>query len=302
MYSDLKVCALQSNKLVILANSQEECEKAFEILFKVIRKSTLPISKDFCIQSDEFQSLVSRLQRGALVQIEVLQDCEEDLVKIIGIEEDLSKVAKEIGDFIKNGGIRSVAYRPQVPHHVWSFLAKRVNHEIVKQIAEDLKQYSISIQITDDQEHYLVRGFNTGIEQCKQRLSELASMIAEQEKKFEYPGVKQLFLDQSGKEQLIMIGREMDVEIELVSSRRRYSKMPVPLPRKFSLPTKKAETFIYDVCNFSTNEGINVSWKYGSIENEVVSNASIESVMVYLHIVAFINIDFLQYVPSAGSR
>ena len=274
MYFDLKVCALQSNKLVILANSQEECEKAFEILFQVIRKCTLPISKDFCIQSDEFQSLVSRLQRGALVQIEVLQDCEEDLVKIIGIEEDVSKVAKEIGDFIKNGGIRSETYRPQVPHQVWSFLAKRVNHEIVKQIAEDLKQYSISIQITDDQEHYLVRGFNIGIEQCEQRLSELASMIAEQEKKFEYPGVKQLFLDQSGKEQLIMTEREMGVKIEMVHSGKRYSKMPVPLPRTFSLPTKKAESFIYDVCNFTTKEGINVSWKYGSIENEVVSNAS----------------------------
>ena len=275
----MKVCVGQSSTLVILANSPEECKEAFDMLFDVIREDTLSISlitKDSSTRSDRFQSLISRLQRGSLVQIEVLEDGEEDVVRIIGVEEDIPKVTKEIYDFVKNDGIRSAAYRPQVSHQVWSFLAKRVNHEIVKQIAEDLKQYSITIQITDDQEHYLVRGFNTGIEQCEQRLSELASMIAGQEKKFEYPGVKQLFLDQSGKEQLIMTEREMGVKIEMVHSGKRYSKMPVPLPRTFSLPTKKAESFIYDVCNFTTKEGMNVSWKYGSIENEVVSNASNE--------------------------
>ena len=179
-----------------------------------------------------------------------------------------------------NDGIGSVAYRPQVSQCRWSFLAKRVNHDAVKQIAEDLKQHKVSIKITDDQEHYLVRGFNKGIEQCKQRLSELASMIAEQEKKLEYPGIKQLFLDQSGKEQLIRIEKEMDVNIEIV--RRQCSKAPVPLPKTISFHSKKAESVIYDVCNFTTNEGINVSWKYGSIENEVVSNASNELWVKYI--------------------
>jgi hypothetical protein len=206
-----------------------------------------------------------------LVQIEVLEDDEEDVVRIIGVKEDIAKVTKEINDFVTNGGIHSIAYRPQVSQQVLTFLAKRVNHEIVKQIAEDLKQYNVSIQITDDREHFLVRGFTTGIEQCKQRLSEVASMVVEQEKKLEYPGIKQLFLDQSGKEQLIMIEKEMDVKIEIVQSGKRYSKVPVPLPRTFPLSPKKAQSLIYDVCNFTTEEGTNVSWKYGSVENEVVS-------------------------------
>ena len=261
---------------MILASSQEECERAFHILFEIIREDKLSITKDCSIRNDQFQSLISRLQRGSLVQIEVLQNVEEDFVRIIGIEAEIVKATKEISDFVNKDAIRSEAYRPQVSKYIWSFLSRRVHHESVKQIAEDLQQYSVSIQMTDDHEHFLIRGFSEGIEQSKQRISELASMIVEQEKRLEYPGIKQLFLDQSGKEQLIMIEKEKDVKIEIVHSGRRFSKIPVPVPRTFSLPAKKNETFIYDVCNFTTKEGVYVSWKYGSIENEVVSNTSNE--------------------------
>ena len=264
-----KVCTSPSNTVVILANSQEECERAFHILFEIIREDKLSITKDCSIRSDQFQSLISRLQRGSLVQIEVLQDDKEELVRIIGIEAEIVRATKEISNFVNKDGIRSEAYRPQVSKYIWGFLSRRVHHDYVKQIVEDLEQYSVSIQITDDHEHFLIRGFSEGIEQSKQRISELASMIVEQEKKLEYPGIKQLFLDQSGKEQLIMIEKEKDVKIEIAHSGRRYSKIPVPVPRTFSLPTKKNETAIYDVCNFTTKEGVYVSWKYGSIENEV---------------------------------
>jgi hypothetical protein len=264
------VCVGPSNALVILGFNQEECERAFEILFKILREDTLSITADCSVQSGKFQSLISKLQRGALVQIDVLP--EENSVRIIGVDEDISGATKEIYVFIKTDRIHSDTHRPQVSKHIWNFLRDCEN---VKKIAKEFEQYSISIEITesDDYEQFLVCGFNEGIEQCKQRLTEFAATIVEQEKKLEYPGFKRLFLDQSGKEQLQMIEKEMDVDIEIiVQSGRRFSKAPVPLPRTFSLPNKKPESFIYDECNFTTKEGTDVSWKYGNIGNEAVSS------------------------------
>ena len=243
-------------------------------MLNVIREDTFSIGNDCSVESDGFQSLVSKLQRGSLVQIEVLREPEECLVKIIGIEEDKSQAIKEITKFIKEEGINIDTYRPQVSEHIWNFLANQVNKDCVKKVAKDLEQYSVSIEISGDHEQFVVRGFKKGIELCKLYLSKIAAVIVEQEKKLEYPGIRGYFLNQAGKEQLQMIEKEMGVEIELVRRGRAFSKAPVPiprLPRTTSLPNKDPESYIYDTCNFTTEERINVSWKYGSIENEVVS-------------------------------
>ena len=259
-----KVCVGPSNALVILAFSQEDCERAFEVLFEIIREDTLVITKDFPIQSDHFQTLIAKLQRGTLVQIEVFPDAEENVVRIIGANEDITQATQEISDFIQEKGLHNDAYRPQVSQNIWNFFARRANHESVKQIAKDLEQYNVSIQIADDHEYFLVHGLNKGIEQSKKRLGELSSMIVEKEKKLEYPGIERLFVGKVGMEQLSMIEKEMDVEIEIVCSGKK-----MPLSRGFSLPNKApAKTDLYDLCNFTTKEGLRLSWKYGNIENE----------------------------------
>ena len=263
----MKVCVGPSNTLVILAFNQEDCERAFEVLFEIIREDTLVITKDFPIQSDHFQTLIAKLQRGTLVQIEVFPDVEENVVRIIGANEDIAQATQEISDFIKENSVCSDAYRPQVSQYIWNFFARRVNHESVKQISKDLEQYGVSIQISDDHEYFLVHGLNKGIEQSKKRLGELASMIVEKEKKLEYPGIERLFVGKVGKEQLNMIEKEMDVEIGIVCSSKK-----MPLPKAFCLPNKvPAKTNLYDLCNFTTKEGLCLSWKHGNIENEAVS-------------------------------
>ena len=259
---------------MILAFSEKECEKAYEIMLtKLIIESTFSTGNDCSIESDRFQSLLSKLQQGSLVHITVLHEAEENFVRIIGVQEDISQAMKEITQFIKEEGINIDTFRPQVSENIWNFLANQVDKDSIKKIAKDLAQYSVSIEITDDHEQFVVRGFKEGIELCKLYLSKIAAMIVEQEKKLEYPGIRGYFLDQNGKEQLEMIEKEMGVEIEIVRRARAFSKAPVPLPRlprTTSLPNKDPESFIYDTCNFTTKEGINVSWKYGSIENEVV--------------------------------
>ena len=268
----MKVCIGPSNTLVILAFSEEECERAFEILFEIIREDTLVISKGFPILSDKFQALITKLQRGTLVQIEVSADVEENVVRIIGAKEDVSRATQEIFDFINENGQCSDAYRPQLSQYVWDFLARHVDHERVKQIEKDLEAYNVSIQISDDQEFFLVHGINKGIEQSKKRLGELASIIVEKEKKLEYPGVKRLFTGKVGKEQLVAIEREMDVEIGIVRSGQKMSKKAVPIPRALSIPAEtNNESNIYDMCNVTTKEGLRLCWKHGDIGNEVVS-------------------------------
>ena len=166
--------------------------------------------------------------------------------------------------------MRSDTYRPQTTEHVWHFLARRINHQNVMQIANDLVRYSVSVQITDDNEHFYICGYSEGVEQCKQRLSQLAAMVVQEEKKLEYPGIKRLFLDQGGLEQLQMIKQEMDVEIDMVHRSTKLPRPPMPLPRSLSLPSVRSKMFIHDILKFTTKEGINVSWRYGNIEDEVV--------------------------------
>ena len=271
----LKACIGASQKVVILAFTQEECEKAHEIMFGIIREDTFSIAAADCsMDSAGFQSLLSKLQRGSLVQIEVSLDAEENVVRIIGVEEDISQATKEITKFIKEEGINIDTHRPQVSESTWNFLANQVNHDMIKQMVKDLEKYSVTVQIADDREQFVIRGFRKGIELCKVNLSKIAAMIVEQEKMLKYPGIRDHFLDNAGKEQLRLIEKETGVKIDIVPRGRTFPKPPAPLPklpRTASLPDKSPESSIYDTCNFTTKEGINVSWKYGSIENEVVS-------------------------------
>ena len=271
----LKACVGASQKVVILAFTQEECEKAHEIMFDIIREDTFSIAAADCsMDSDGFQSLLSKLQRGSLVQIEASLNAEENVVRSIGVEEDISQATKEITKFIKEEGINIDTHRPQVSESTWNFLSNQVNHDMIKQMVKDLEKYSVTVQIADDREQFVIRGFRKGIELCKVNLSKIAAMIVEREKMLKYPGIRDHFLDKAGKEQLRVIEKEMGVKIDIVRHGRTFSKAPVPLPRlprTASLPDKSPESFIYDTCNFTTKEGINVSWKYGSIENEVVS-------------------------------
>ena len=272
------MCVGKSQTVVILAESQEQCEKAHKIMFEIIREDTFSIADDFSVESDGFKSLMYKLQRGSLVQIEVLTGNEKKSVRVIGVEEDISQATKEICDFIKEARIKMDTHRPQVSENIWNFLVNQVNNDSIKQITKDLVQYSVSIQVADDHEQFVLHGFQKGIELCKRQLSDIAAMIVEKEKKLEYPGIRGLFLDQAGKEQLEMIEKEMRVEIAIVGRENVFTKPPIPLPRlrtAVSLPNKSPDSSIYDMCNFTTKEGINVSWKYGSIENEVVSNVKI---------------------------
>ena len=243
--------------------SQEECKRASQILLDVIREDVISVT-GCSVQNDGFKSLITKLQSGNLVHIEVLPDIEDNAIRIVGVDEDIAHATKKIFNFIKEVGMRSDTYRPESSEQVWNFLAGRVNHQSVMQIAKDLEEYSVSIQITDDKEQFHIRGYNEGVEQCKQRLSQMAEMVVEEKKRLEYPGIKRLLLSQAGMEHLQMIKNEVDVEIEVVKS-------PKSFPRTYSMPAQRFEMFAYDLCNFTTNEGITVSWKYGIIEDEEVS-------------------------------
>ncbi|XP_028416340.1 protein mono-ADP-ribosyltransferase PARP14-like [Dendronephthya gigantea] len=165
--------------------------------------------------------------------------------------------------------VQGVTYRPEVTQSIWNFLARQVNQENVTHIAKELKQYNVSITLADDEGKFLIRGTNEGIKQCKQRLSELAALIVEREKKLEYPGIKNLFFDQVGKQQLEMIENEMRIDIRSVScSAEKISNEPVFLPRTNSLSLPNSQSSVYNICKFTTEEGMKVTWTYGSIENE----------------------------------
>ena len=86
------------------------------------------------------------------------------------------------------------------------------------------------------------------------------------------PGACKLLLGENGKEYLKMIEMEQKVDIVV----ERCVKQPIeapPLPPRSrtrlasTLPKKR----IYNQCKFTTKDGVQVSWKYGSIEKEAVS-------------------------------
>ena len=137
-----------------------------------------------------------------MVQIEASLDAEENVVRIIGVEEDISQATKEITKFIKEEGINIDTQRPQVSESTWNFLANQVNHDMIMQMVKDLEKYSVTVQIADDREQFVIRGTRKGIELCKVNLSKIAAMIVEKEKMLQYPGIRDHFRDNAGKEHL----------------------------------------------------------------------------------------------------
>ena len=156
--------------------------------------------------------------------------------------------------------------------------ADLLNGHLSYKVREIRDESNVSINIYPRRETVVMKGTREGIIKCKEFFSEICAMIVEKSKVFSWPGLEKLLSGQNGQSRITMI--EMDHHALIKMNKPSTDGENAPKyqgKQEFTKTTArdsrvgtKLESEIYDLCNFTSKEGINVSWKYGNIEREKV--------------------------------
>ena len=212
-----------------------------------------------------------------------------DLQGVTNIDE---KSGKELEEFIKSQTPKKRALK--VSNGVARFVKDNLSREI-NGIKASLKNDQVDINVNIKTLYpsvILCRGTDSGLDRCEKSISDLCQKVIEKKKDLCLPGLSKLLLSETaGQPYLKIIEMKNDVVIEMTSERREGVKeisqkevkslrdeLEKEKKKKSSLAddrsrfTAKTKTeSSYDLCNFTTNEGIRVSWKHGNIADETVS-------------------------------
>ena len=137
------------------------------------------------------------------------------------------------------------------------------------------------------------RGTESGVDKCEVCISKLRRMVIEEGKSLSSPGLNELLFSETTQPYLKAIEIKNSVVIEMTRESRKdvketsqtevkclrdelendkKKKLPLVLDRsRFTTETRIVES-TYDLCNFTTNKRLKVSWKYGNIADETVSS------------------------------
>ena len=212
-----------------------------------------------------------------------------DLQGVTNIDE---KSGKELEEFIKSQTPKKRALK--VSNGVARFVKDNLSREI-NGIKASLKNDQVDINVNIKTLYpsvILYTGTVSGLDRCEKSISDLCQKVIEKKKDLCLPGLSKLLLSETaGQPYLKIIEMKNDVVIEMTSERREGVKeisqkevkslrdeLEKEKKKKSSLAddrsrfTAKTKTeSSYDLCNFTTNEGIRVSWKHGNIADETVS-------------------------------
>ena len=175
------------------------------------------------------------------------------------------------------------------------FLKENLSKEI-HDIETRLKNDEVVIEVNVEKlavSSISFRGTESGVDKCEVCISKLRRMVIEKKKSLSSPGMSQLLFSETGQPYLKAIEIKNSVVIEMTRESRKdvkeTSQTEVKSLRdelekdkkkklclvhdrsRFTTETRIVES-TYDLCNFTTNKRLKVSWKYGNIADETVSN------------------------------
>ena len=264
---ELAVVSLQEETTAVLQSVREFVERIKkEEIFKTYKKETVR-------KVDELDPMKKSI----------------DLQGVTNIDE---KSGKELEEFIKSQTPKKRALK--VSNGVARFVKDNLSREI-NGIKASLKNDQVDINVNIKTLYpsvILYTGTVSGLDRCEKSISDLCQKVIEKKKDLCLPGLSKLLLSETaGQPYLKIIEMKNDVVIEMTSERREGVKeisqkevkslrdeLEKEKKKKSSLAddrsrfTAKTKTeSSYDLCNFTTNEGIRVSWKHGNIADETVS-------------------------------
>ena len=283
----------EDNTVRIVAKNLNECKRAKDLLCNSIREARIdfPEGNNIFFMNTKWKELSARLRRQQLINVSIDHELRSILLR--GATYVVDTIEKEIAIYIKS---QIIKIREQlVPHGVARFLSKNLTDEInsIKaKLKDDLLEIKISIEVGKTFSVIMLKGTEVGLRECDRCMTELCQLVTDAEKEFCSPGLHQLLYDKTGQRHMKVIEMERNVIFEISSEGKKEVKEASSIElevlrkelekeqgRKFSIEDshRKSATdcktvgCTYGLCNFTTKEGLRVSWKYGNIADESVS-------------------------------
>lgn len=261
----------------IVAVNRDHCKKAKDLFLESLKQEKISLSYEelsFVTGSVECNEIFKKFKDNQLVEICIDKSVEPKVLVLYGLAEIVVEAKKEIEDCMKK---EFVSERVGIQADIADLLNRYFSYK-VKEIEERLAESNVSIKIFQGTETALMEGTREGITKCKELFAEICATIVEKRKEFSWPGLANFLKGRNGQPRIRTI--EMDhraliknqTDGEKVPKYQERRKFTETLARDSEVSTKgtKQESEIYDLCNFTSKEGIMVSWKYGNIGQEKV--------------------------------
>ena len=268
----------------VISQSPKKCNEVKECLCNNVFQTTIPLAAkdEHILTSKKWEEILKTIQSEQLVdcQVNTVNGTPRD-IKLHGAAYLVQKYNKQVTDFIKSQEV--FPCKMCLPSAIVRYIKEKSNKELEK-IESDLEEekVTISIQPANDLFECLLSGTNKGIRESQKRIVAVSREITSRSTSFSSVGVAMLLFSENGRQNIKVIEAETDTIIEVGKvpvivkeelSQSRVKAMQAESLQRNTMMKQIASAPIdpFDQCNFTTSEGLHVSWKYGNIAEQRVS-------------------------------
>ena len=275
----------------VISKSPKKCNEVKECLCNNVFQTTIPLAAkdEHILTSKKWEEILKTIQSEQLVdcQVNTVNGTPRD-IKLHGAAHLVQKYNKQVTDFIKSQEV--FPCKMCLPSAIARYIKEKSNKELEK-IESDLKEEKVTINIQQANDLFvplndlfecLLSGTNKEIHESQKRIVAVSREITSRSTSFSSVGVVMLLFSENGRQNIKVIEAETDTIIEISkvpvivkeeSSQSRVKAMQAESLQRNTMMKQIASAPIdpFDQCNFTTSEGLHVSWKYGNIAEQRVS-------------------------------
>lgn len=278
------------NVIRIFAENSRELGRARDCIRNSMSKAQIPFPEGhtFAFIKEKWKQISERLKSHRLIDLSI--NYSTSSIALYGAADIVEESKVSITEYLASQTIQE--RKRVVSHGVARFLSQNLSSK-VKNIELELKDDQASIEVNKTQNVIWFKATKSGLDKCERSVVELCQMVSVKRNELSSPGLSRLLSSETGQRYMKLIEIEKNLIIEVTREQRkgaivdtskievesirkelereREKKISLEENRRKSVINTKSVESTYDLCNFSTKEGIRVSWKYGNIANETVS-------------------------------
>lgn len=258
----------------VVTQSMDEYYAVKQCLENNIRKVEvlLPQDNQHLLVSKEWFELCKAIDCEDLIKRHFDEKSEKGSISLHGAAFLVEKYANMIRDFIDK--LKIECEFVDIELEITQFMKERLTKDF-ELIIVSLKDQHVKIKISSGKLEF--SGTKQGIKQAKTLVMRLKDQIKTKTKLFSSVGVIELFLNEHGQRNLKGIEVDANVKIKVTDSHQdiieQFDTDSIRSKRekyKKDAAASKKTLEPFDECDFTTKEGLKVSWKYGDLAKEKV--------------------------------
>ncbi|XP_028403594.1 protein mono-ADP-ribosyltransferase PARP14-like [Dendronephthya gigantea] len=246
--------------IVITAMDNIELKKAKELLFDLIRISTIDVPKDLkdYSENENFQKFLRDQEKS--MPLTIYFQLHPPQIELVGITTAVDKAETAIKQQVESMRIKKKSYTKNHPEEKWIFLEMYFNDIFSKE--RELLSLNASFRL--EKQHLgnyqiWITCIKESFPECENAINSVFEKIADKELKFAFPDIKKLINGKGCQDELKKIQRDRGVYIKDASSG--------DFPRSATFSHNRTQE-CYDRYNYTTQPGVKLSCRNGRIENE----------------------------------